>query len=270
MPTVVHKYPIKCDSHSHHPGLADFIRGTLVLYQKARKYGYTLEIDYSHPILQYLKGSNTSIKTSGHVIELILPISFDQQDLILNRLFQSGQNFNVFTHILPRNFYNEPVDLETRLFLQNFLTPNDEIVKEVNDIRSEIGNDFDVIHIRTGDYYMLNNTSLNNDFFYNKARETIKKIKNSIVIVTDNDILKRRLALLNNDHAPQTIHFTSTNPVHSGYLSTDAALSDRLKGTLLDFHLMSFAKNMYRISPEGSGFGYICSVIYDIPFVHVD
>ena len=101
MPTVVHKYKTKCTLNPQPPGLADFIRGTLVLYQKARKYGYTLEIDYSHPILQLLKGANNQ-EHPGNIIELICPMSFDQQDVILNRLFQSGQNFNVRSSSMVR------------------------------------------------------------------------------------------------------------------------------------------------------------------------
>lgn len=265
MPTVVHKYLTKCQLNPQPPGVADFIRGTLVLFQKARKYGYNLELDYLHPILQLLKGANNT-QYSGHTIELICPISFEQQDAILNRLFQSGQNFNVMTNILPRNFYNEPVDTETKQYLRELLVPNDNIVTMANNLKTKMGRDYDVIHIRTGDYYMLNNVSANNDFFYNKAIETINKLGNTraILIVTDNFILKQRLR----EQFPN-VFFTDTNPIHSGSLSKNDDLSQRLVGTLLDFHIMSGAKTIYRISPEGSGFGYICSVIYDIPFEHV-
>lgn len=272
MPTVVHKYLTKCQLNPQPPGVADFIRGTLVLFQKARKYGYILKLDYSHPILQLLKGANNTQHT-GHTIELICPVSFEQQDAILNRLFQSGQNFNVMTNILPRNFYNEPVDTETKQYLRELLVPNDNIVAMTNDLKTKIGRDYDVIHIRTGDYYMLNNVSANHDFFYNKAVETVNKLgdKRAILIVTDNYVLKKRLQerLCGAPDEIPYVFFTDTNPIHSGSLSKNDDLSQRLVGTLLDFHIMSGAKTIYRISPEGSGFGYICSVIYDIPFEHV-
>jgi hypothetical protein len=43
---------------------------------------------------------------------------------------------------------------------------------------------------------------------------------------------------------------------------------EKVKNTLLDFYLMSYATNIYSFTsyPHGSGFSYWCSKLYNIPY----
>lgn len=262
MPTVVHKYLTKCQINPQPPGFADFIRGTLVLYQKARKYGYTVELDYSHPVLQLLKG-NDGKSHPGHTIELICPVEFHQQDAILNQLFQSGQDFMTLTNILPGDYYSVPLDSDTKQFLKTLLTPNDKITGMINNIVPITP--FVVVHVRTGDHYMLSeNTRESDTKLYNKTKEVINSLVLPIVLISDNGILKNSLAKETN------VILTNTDPVHTGsLLQSNVGLSERLGGVLIDFGVMSKAQHIYCVSLGGSGFSYICSTIYDIPLTNI-
>lgn len=259
MSTVVHTYLTHCQINPQPPGFADYIRGTLVLYQKSRQYGYKLEIDYSHPLLKFLKNSNDK-QYDGPVHELICPIDFQVQDTIINNLFSSGQNFNLLTNIYPINFHNIILDSDTKIFLKEFLTPNYEVSNMISKIIPNNG--YVVVHIRTGDSYMLNNIDINNDKLYILTRNLIKQLDGqSIVLMSDNLILK-------NTFAREFKHIFVSNiiPIHTGSLAENP--DDRLKGVLTEFGLLCKSQKNYCVSKceGGSGYSYIASLIYDIPY----
>lgn len=259
MPTVVHHYLTKCITNQP-PGFADFIRGTLVLYQKAKKYGYTLEIDYSHPILAFLK-NKTDKKYDGFVYEVILPISFSQQDVILNNFFSSGKDFQLLTHILPQNFYNTPLDQDTKNFLKWFLTPTDDITQQVELLKEKIGGDYIIVHVRTGDSYMMHNSVIERNDLYEKAIGAITKSKYPTVLLSDDKVLREKIA--NN----VSVFQTDTIPSHSGgYSDTRVHMRD----VMIDFSIISGAKYIYCVTTIGSGFSYMPSIIYDIPFENIN
>ena len=51
----VHKYLSNCTTNPQPPGFADFLRGTITLYNLSQQYNYNLYVDNSHIIFKYLK-----------------------------------------------------------------------------------------------------------------------------------------------------------------------------------------------------------------------
>jgi hypothetical protein len=88
----VHKYLTACVSNPQPPGFADFLRGTITLYNLSKTYNYKLFIDNHHIIFNYLKPNPKIINTdeSTVTLELIPPLSYPDIYLELNKLFQSS------------------------------------------------------------------------------------------------------------------------------------------------------------------------------------
>lgn len=225
MPIVIHTYLTKYTFQPNPFGFADWLRGTLVLYEKSKKYGYTLEIDYSHPILQLFK--NKHDKKCTYVNEILLPIDFDLQNTMIDKLFLSGKNFNISTHILPKDFYQTDSSQDTKEYMKQFLTFNDSITEKINKFKG----DYIVIHLRTGDEYLVYEQQ-NKDYLelYTRAKNIIQKQTLPIILIGDNKIM--RDSLVKELNIIQTMSF----PSHSGLSISN------LEDVLIDFGIMSKAK----------------------------
>jgi len=109
----IHKYLTKCNTKGQPPGFADFLRGTIALYNYSKKYGYTLYIDKnSHPIFTYFASCNhyTESIYTNDVHELIDSIPYSIIDLKLKALFESNISFSVFTNSFYTNENNTLVN----------------------------------------------------------------------------------------------------------------------------------------------------------------
>ena len=75
----IHKYLTKCTNNPQPPGFADFLRGTIALYNMSKEYGYKLYIDGEHPIYKYLKQNKNIIKSDKNIKteEYLPPISYN-------------------------------------------------------------------------------------------------------------------------------------------------------------------------------------------------
>ena len=98
----IHTYLTQCTTNSQPPGFADFLRGTCALFMFCKNYNFTLKMDNSHPIYQYLKPCKHTIKNSNaHVVELI-PNRFDYNTIYsaLECIFNQGYSFTTLTNSL--------------------------------------------------------------------------------------------------------------------------------------------------------------------------
>ena len=123
---------------------------------------------------------------------------------------------------------------------------------------------FAVIHIRSGDKYMLKNNQLN-PFVIKKITNILAKnmkLATKYLILSDNNQIKLLLKRI----FPQVI-IQMTNIVHLGESAnpSDQAIME----TLLDFYIMSNAFQIISFSPYnwGSGFSQWCATLHSIPFI---
>jgi hypothetical protein len=156
-----------------------------------------------------------------------------------------------------------------RKFILSKLLPNEMMQSAIKErlIRLElIPKRFAVIHIRSGDKYLLNNESLNS-FVVKKIFGILSKNMKEgtkYLILSDNNQIK----LLLKKFFPQiVIHLTKIT--HLG--ESENPKDDAIMETLLDFYLMSNAFQIISFSPYnwGSGFSQWCSVLYKIPYTQI-
>ena len=268
-PEVVHKYLQKTSVNSkiggQPPGFADYLRGTMALYQYCKKYNYILKFDkICHPIFKYLSIPPNLITTKqySHTFELLPPYGYQEMPCILDAMFGSGADFSILTNC----FYNESVDLiDTYSFIKSFLVPSDIIKKQIVNIKQELNIDFNkpytVIHTRLGDRYLVDKNSINIEEI-NKIRAEINKLRNKeniqLLFIADSKEIK--------DHVKDLCNTTSTVPIHTGSLDI-TSVDENLITTLSEFFIMAGSSEIYCLSYwGGSGFSMICSKIFSIPY----
>lgn len=268
-PEVVHTYlqntTVNTKIGGQPPGFADYLRGTMALYQYCKKYNYTLKFDINcHPIFKYLSIPSKLItkKQYSHTFELLPPYGYQEMPCILDAMFGSGTDFSILTNC----FYNESVDLnDTYQFMKSFLIPTGIINESISKIKQTINIDFNkpytIIHTRLGDRYLVDKKTIKVEEII-KIRTEINKIKNKenrqILFIADSKEIK--------DHINDICATTSTEPIHTGSLDiTD--IDEKLITTLSEFFIMAGSSEIYCLNYwGGSGFSMTCSKIFSIPY----
>jgi len=266
MKTVVHRYLTVAKTSAQPPGFADFIRGTIAVYQFSKEYNYKLKIDVdSHPIFKLLDmPSDLTVKLdpSEDTLELF-PTQIDYNDMpgIIESMFKKNVDFNIYTNA----FYKDTSDMSDEYnFMKILLNPNIELQTHINNIKNSIAIDFlrpyTVIHVRLGDESLLYKTGVNEDCL-NKIRHYIERVKvqhQKVLVISDSSDLKNKVSDLCNT--------TQSIPIHLGSLDK-GDIDIRLLDTLSEFSIMSNSESIHCISYwDGSGFSRICSMIYSIPY----
>lgn len=233
----------KISLHSYH-GFGDFLMGSLSISQYAKALGKHPAISFNnHPISNYLYNQNyispiDSEKTK-HIFDVPELIDFLDENL-------------VFTNKKASNISEE----DKQFLIEKCLQPRLHFEQEINNLLDtlNLNNSFDVLHIR------------GNDDDQNSI-ETLNKI-NSLILKHTN-INKKYLLLSSSEEIINHInkkHLFKTNlkRCHSGMADLD---EKALLDTLLEFMLMTKAKNIIQISPYpwGSNFSNIVAEIYNIP-----
>jgi hypothetical protein len=268
MPYVIHRYLQKLKTNPCPPGLADFLRGTITLYQYSQKYGYTLKVDTSsHPLFKILdvpSNIKVSIPSDEDTYEIIYPIAYNDMPKILDDLFSKGSDINIITHA----YFSEISDMsEEYNFIKLLLTPNQKLIDLISSIKRELTIDFSkpyiTIHVRTGDESLVKNIGDSN-ITINAVEQISKYISNmnpvkQVLLITDSREIKARLK--------NTYATVSCNPVHIGMLNTENLIDDLFR-TMAEFFLMSTSSEIHCISRwvTSSGFSSICSKVYGIPY----
>jgi len=272
--SCVHKYLTLCKTNPQSPGLADFLRGTIALYNFSKLYDYKLFIECSHPMFNYLKpNKNFIVDGSSNVIEFLPPLSYPDIYNKLTTEFEKGSSFSTITN----SFYNLQNDCltnfgfisdECRQYMQDILSPSEEINKKIDLVFTSIYNinivnNFKIIHLRFGDKYLYNNIFHENLYnsSFNKISELVNKNSHiKFVLLSDSSIianeLKKNIPLLN---------YWDNSKTHMGDLnnSSDSAVFD----TMTDFFIMSKSNEILVLN--GSGFSHIVSIIYNIKYTYL-
>jgi hypothetical protein len=147
--------------------------------------------------------------------------------------------------------------------------PSVEINDKVDELLTNLGlvkKDYSVLHIRSGDSYLINKNQSFDSFYLHRIKDEISKfiVKHkdvNILLIADNNNIK----LLLNEIFPD-IKFLMHDITHIG--EGVKLQENKLKNTMIDFFLISNASFIFSLTSytHGTGFSYWCSKIFNIPY----
>ena len=269
-----HKYLTHCITNPQPPGFADFLRGTITLYNLSKKYNYDLIIDSEHKVFSYLK-KNKYIEKSElfDTIELLPPLSYDEIYYKLEEIFKTNYSFSILTNSFYQDLHtNELINWgeiteDCRNYLLNILQPSDEILNKIDYIFENIykfskDDYFETIHIRTNDSYI---SDVNKEidyyeyqYFYNKIINFVNtKPETKLILIIDSSKIGQKLK-----EDISCLNYWNNLKIHLGDLKNYSENS--VLDTLVDFFIFSKSKNINATSE--SGFSKVASIIYKINY----
>lgn len=235
-------------------GLGDYLNGCCFLYEFAKTHNRKLNIDFSHHELSkilYCKSYKSLEET------------FDIQHM-------SGMNYDInILHNTNKIFINVniPSDIDDDMrqyIIGNALLPRLHFQEDIKSLKIKLNVEdkkYNVVHIRTGDKYLLLNIENNAEIQCIMAITLNKLVSMNInfhdtIFISDNNILSQLFSKHN-------LKSTTFQKVHIGKSTSFEGIRD----TMLDFFLMSTAKEIIQFSfyEWGSNFSTIISNLYKIP-----
>jgi len=267
--TCTHTYLTACKTNPQPPGIADFLRGTVALFNYCEQYGYEFYLDGSHPMYTCLKPNKyiQTVKERKDTIEVLPPLTFTEIDKHINILFQKNESFSILTNAMytktNEKFVNfGPISATCRSFLQS-LKPIDEIENKIAGILQEhkITEDaYKVIQLRFGDKYIHEDQMCDPALYltvYIKILNILSKEQIPFILLSDSariaNSLKKDIPVL---------HYWDNQKIHLGDLKKEN-LKESIFDTMTDFFILSKAKQIFSL---GSGFSKIVSEIFMIPY----
>jgi hypothetical protein len=264
----IHNYLKKCETGSLPPGLTDFLRGTIALYDFSKKYNYKLYINKtSNPVFKYFENCEYYINDTDSIkgtFELLSQAKIEFTTHILEKLFQNGFDFSVITNCLLKDIFVEGIDDDCREFIVKILQPtkiiNDKLEYVFNILK--INGDYNAIHIRFGDIFLCQNELDYNilNKIDNIIKSIIEKSDKPVILVTDSGLMSKELLKINNE-----IRYWDNKKIHIGFLFNydEEAIVD----TLVDFFILSKSKTIHTININSvyfTTFSPLIAKIYNI------
>ena len=269
----IHKYLTKCETNPQPPGFADFIRGTIALYNFSKTYGYKLLLDCEHPVFKFLKNNKNIIHSNKNskTEEYLPPLSYDTIYSRLENIFRVGKSFSVMTNsfytLKNRSLTNfGDISEDCALYMKDILSPTEEVVDKLNYVFRTVYNlsmtdRFKVFHVRFGDKFI--HTNIYNDDLYQQYYNKINKIIAAdktvpYILISDSSEIAKKLKT----HIPELLYWDNSK-IHLGdliQLPTSTILD-----TLVDFFIMSKSNE---IISNGSGFSLSNSTLYNIKYTY--
>jgi len=281
---IVNVYQLKY-LNGESPGFGDFLRGCFTFNQIAQLLGLEFDLDISnHPISKYLENSKKVEGIDYNNIERSFEYNIENYNfkdninpVFLNNIIswlnkKDCEMLPTFGNAFPIfNNYKQ----ETKNLINSKIQPNELMRNYIDYTLSELGlskKKYAVIHIRTGDKYLLNGEKM--------GERLIKKVKmiltrymipeKQYLIISDSNYLKSKLKGIPN------CYVLIRQIAHSGGCQehTVSQQSNGLMNTMLDYYLMSFSNTIVSISTyiHGSGFSRFCAILNNIPFnfLHIE
>jgi len=269
-------------------GMGDFIRGTYFLLEFCEKYNFVARVIFNNCIsnyfenkCQYIEGlqpflasvsmfHNNNFKEYNIQDKNILYPKLDLENIMTDFIGYLDQNKiyngNAFIYCISYPIKNLPK--KYKMYMRRILQPTDEIKYRVQETiqRLELNvGDYTVFHIRSGDEYLKDNYKL---FDLKYLGELMRELHSYIypnekyMIIADNNEVK---LLLKQEFPDIKIHLGEITHFGEGMKLEE----EKVKNTLIDFYVMSFAKKIVSFSnyEHGSGFSFWCAKTYDIPYV---
>jgi len=263
-------------------GIGDYLRGCMSLIQLCEKNRKQCAFYINTPLNTFLKNHQeeniiNQISNSIHIFEhhnwnyksrnpLNITEYRDYNNYNMNfvNFCDTQKSHNNTIYIMNTGFPIRPINNNDRNIMKRFLEPKNELIDEINKILNEVGensNTYEIIHIRTGDNYLVNKNNIE-DNVLKYTNETIKKhifSDKKYILLSDNEQLNKYLL-------EQNPFLKSINTVKHHSLHTND--TNLLKDLLIDFFIMSKSNRITSFSsyPHGSSFSKWCAEIYNIPY----
>jgi hypothetical protein len=250
-------------------GFGDFIRGSYFLMQFCEKYKIGFNIVINHPINKFL---SRNIGTS--FIPITLFTRFNESNLDKNpemyvKFYEYLKEQPVKNNIIKTNIMCcpcDPISNRHKNMMREILNPSEQMnmyICEALEHLNLIQKQYIVIHIRSGDNYLINKNELNNDYFckIKLMIESIINSKNKYLLISDNLNLKQKLV----QHIPNIQYMLEPiGHFGEGVLQTD----ENIKNTLIDFYLITLSLKVFAFScyDHGSGFSKWAAETFNIPY----
>jgi len=268
----IHKYAFKCKTNPQPPGVADFIRGSICLYNLCEKYNYDFCMDRSHTIFSYMKCYKPCISVDDPY-EFIPSTVFENYNSIYEAIetqFSSDRSFTCISN----SFYTKmngqmvnwgKIDESCKKFFREIFTPNDEMLSYIQYILNSIhiGNEsYNIIHLRFGDAYIHDGVFDNEELHMIHIKlQSIIHDGSKYILLTDSDKMGDALKEKN----PSLFYYKNAK-IHLGDLRSQTTSQMAIKDTLADFFILSKANKIYS---NGSGFSIVNSILYSIDYSYL-
>lgn len=256
-------------------GFGDFIRGNYFLMQFCDTFNLKFTAIFNHPIQQFLKNNGVHNLQQNEIpnyenIEFYQQVRIngflDENNLnyFLNTSENTNDNSNVFinTYIYPQH----DVPQKHKEVMRSILEPTSELTSQVNNVLTKLNlerHSFNVIHIRSGDKYLIENSLIDPNFI-KKLANVLYFLNNTetYLLLTDSYKLKYVLMKL---FPRLKMYFNEITHFGEGVKLNE----EKVKNTLVDFYVMANSKKIYSFSvyDHGTGFSRWCAETYNIPYV---
>ena len=281
---IVNVYQLDyCNGKS--PGLGDYLRGCFCLMQVSKLLNIEFDLDISqHPLSKYIDNpirvdgidynnikfyTEVNRRNGANNYENVREnVNKDFLNHIINYLnCQNGETCGLFSNAYP--CFNTHLT-DGKEFIKSRLRPSNIMMNYVDYTLKNLNlskNGYGVIHIRTGDNYLVNNAPIDINFI-NRITNLIKKfIKQDrrYLIISDCNILKSHLKSIPN-------LYIYVKPIeHLGGEGIKSTETNGVMNTMLDFFLMEYSNAILSLSiyDHVSGFSKFCSIINNIPFNYI-
>jgi len=243
-------------------GFGDYLRGSILLAQYAKKYNINFKMDvsnhYIHKFLEDEPEQLLNIKPIlicfGGTMNDLNNIIYSNSKLVptLNNFIKSNED-NIY--ITTNHFYdNKLVTDDIKNNINSFFKFKP---KYYNIVKNLIKLDkYKVLHIRCNDDYF------NKEFNSDKLLVEIIKLQwdYNTIVISNNYSIKLKLNKLFG------FQYIDNSAIHTGKV-TEKNYND-LESTIIDYIILSKSENTHCFSfyHHGSGFSEQCSMLYDIPY----
>jgi hypothetical protein len=287
---IVNVYQPYYKNNTRAAGLGDFIRGSYFLYQYCKIANKEFDINFNyHPIGKILDKEYDTID-QHYLLNIEKPHIFNYysqnnyERFTNTRLYEVtihevneylskclvDENGILYVYLLPFPIFR--ISNNDRVYIKKHLQYNQSLQKDISFYLEKfnlIQKEFNVIHIRMGDDYLVNNveninyTTINNidiniKLFINKNSST------KYVLLSDSKLTSRLFCERN----PELIYFNND----ACHLGEKANISyDEMKSNIIEFYIMSKSSSILSISTYewGSGFSKWCAETWEIPYMSI-
>jgi hypothetical protein len=274
-------------------GFGDFIRGCYFLLQFCEKYNFKYNIIINHPIALFLKGFYESYHTNKQINQnLFSTISnfvdsnfvdskLDDNGFIITEIQIANRLTDFMDYLCNINVYKDQIFMYTIFFpfdvveekhkqyMMQLLEPNEEMKEYVGETMRKLGfakNKYAVIHIRSGDMYLSEESKIFGSGYFKKMCNEVRNIINEnpsidFLLLADNNEIKYLICKI----------FTKIKSIFNNitHLGENKLLDiKKVKNTMLDFYLLANSCSIHSISSyiHGTGFSLWCAKTYSIPY----
>lgn len=270
-------------------GFGDFLRGSYCLINFCEKYKLQCNIIINHPLSKLLNEHNTLNTNVSNEIIYFKNNNCDSHLTDTNNIIINNTNGNEIDSLIKKHLvkdvkvFNEGVVLmytiaypyhkikeSHRHIIRKIINPNYDMIKYITYTLNKLNlkyKQFMVIHLRTGDTY-LNDQTINIDEYklhniFTEINEVISKNKNisDYLLITDNVNIRTKVV-----EKFGTIKTLFNEITHFG--EGVAQYDEPIKNTLLEFYLMACSNKIssFTCYIHGTGFSKWCAETYNIPY----